>query len=372
MTEFENSFLGGNELQRKLDLHAAYEWAGVYAVTPAASPKYHTGGDIDSVFRQARFLLPAASKAQANRIKSLAGSNKYLRRIIEQTIVRGDPTANIETPDRNLRGPNEYGGLGYVDFLAQSFSIQFREQYQVHELLADAYAAYYHGQAAPTIALQGYVCNTRQNNWFDAFMELYQGILRGTQIATIARPLWLKVDSRLYACSFTQCSLSISSATESSGTFSLQGIVKQILLLEKNLILYPTQLKRITDIRRKLNTLDEAKRQAASAIESARLISEFESDLETREGAITGVDADELIGLIDTTKSSKKKKRGRKMRRRQTAQSGGTGALLSNAEEQEIDAIAALVPTDEEITRALVRSGDTSAANTDPLLPPVF
>lgn len=197
---------------------------GVYAEHPASSPKYHTGNTSKAVGQQARMFIEVNSPAAyAEYVNSIQGNKRAqeLARVLAAGRTSDKRTANA-TP-----------GLGYVDFLLTQFGEQRQELSQVTDVLADAYVHYVFGQTAPRVSLSGWVLNTKQDNWYDAFHILYDELIRGTKLATRNQILIVRVDTRLYFCTPIANSMQLSAEMEMAGQFSLQVVVKRITFLDR-------------------------------------------------------------------------------------------------------------------------------------------
>lgn len=245
---------GGIDYTEKPHAEARKQWAGFYATHPSGTPKFAGGSALNAPFHQARLMIPLPSKARFRNIKTVLRSNDIAERIFDTVGVSKTSLTNLQTGQQESvsgvdSSTEDFGGLGYVDFMLQSFTTQFSELHQVMDLLSDAYAAYFHGQRAPRCSLQGLVLNTRENNWLDQFYELYQYIIRGSRLARFRVPAVLRVDSRLFYVAFTDASISFNGATETSAQFSMNGIIRRIDLIEnaKNNNL-PTDLRDIAYI----------------------------------------------------------------------------------------------------------------------------
>ncbi len=193
---------------------------GVYAQNPAMSPKFHTsGGPHDLGSTNARLYVEvqdAAARKALMRDKSLS--------------LRARNAASVMSVYRG-KGGGYRGALGgYVDFLLTGFSLQQSEQVQIAETLSDASAVYYFGRNTLTANISGIVYNTRQDNWYDAWMILYDEILRGTRLATRGHEAIMRVDSRRYHGSFASTSTQLSAANESIASFSATFIIKRVVV----------------------------------------------------------------------------------------------------------------------------------------------
>lgn len=72
---------------------------------------------------------------------------------------------------------------GFSNFLLTDIQTQFTEKVQVSEMFGDTEVVYYFGKSPVTFNLSGLLIDSVDNNWFVDFIEAYQHIFRGTQLA---------------------------------------------------------------------------------------------------------------------------------------------------------------------------------------------
>jgi len=192
---------------------------GVYAQHPAASPKYHTGGTFESTKTMARLYIMSPNKA----VHDLFIKDKGLSS-------RAQQIASVLSIYPNKQGRWRGSGAGYIDFLLTAFSLQQSEQMQITEVLADASVVYYFGQNTLRGQLSGTVFNTRQDDWYDAWMVLYEELCRGTKLAQRGQQVIMRVDTRFYYGSFSNTSSQLSGAMETAANFSAGFVIKKIVM----------------------------------------------------------------------------------------------------------------------------------------------
>jgi hypothetical protein len=194
---------------------------GVYAAHPAGTPKFNAGSGQST---QARMYVAVPDQAAYENIID-ALPNAQARAYAQAVLRPGDSASNKV----------------YIDILIQSVSTQYSEKVQVSEVLSDAFIAYFFGQRAISMSIQGTLLNTQQDNWADAWYILYQSLLRGTKLAEIGYPVTFMYDSRIVECYILNLSESMNSNVETSINFNMSLLVKKISVA-------PTYLRPPTDV----------------------------------------------------------------------------------------------------------------------------
>jgi hypothetical protein len=190
---------------------------GVYANYPAAQLKYDNSNDAGSVASQARLFI------------NLAGNSTTLYSQLYNAIKSPSAQAMLSAlvgSDNGL-GSNT-GGTGYVDFLLGQADERLDERYQISEVLSDSYITYCYGQHAPIWSFSGYLLNTKQDSWSDAWDILYNSILRGSQLANIQQLVRLRYDNKVVSGIIINSQKSIRAELQMCYNFSFQMIVSQI------------------------------------------------------------------------------------------------------------------------------------------------
>ncbi len=80
---------------------------------------------------------------------------------------------------------------GFIDIIINEISIPFKEKVQLHSMWGDNYFALYHGIEAPTITLSGVMYNSRNNDWWDDFINIYLEMLRGSELSKLEQTVCL-------------------------------------------------------------------------------------------------------------------------------------------------------------------------------------
>lgn len=184
---------------------------GVYSEFPAMMPKYHGGHWYDAArTTQARMWVPFATKSAYDAYRST---------------IRERSRNLVDALSTFIDGAR---GVGYIDFGLQQVNESFQEKVQVSEVLSDGYIAHFFGQRAPMWSYSGFVINTEQDEWYDAWHILYEDVLRGTRLAEAQIPLRLAYDTRVVSGSLVGMSSSFSAQNETVAMIQFQMLVKSV------------------------------------------------------------------------------------------------------------------------------------------------
>lgn len=175
---------------------------GAYAKHPGATPKYSLlngarGNDFTDT--QARLYLSRAIAKPPDHLKTLATA--------------------VSSTD------------GYVDFILQGVEQGLREKVDVIETLNDHYVAYFFGAAAEQWTFRGTFLNTKEDNQFLGFFELYEKWLRGTKLADYRRTVSLQYNGIIVLGAITSLGTSLNSEMETAMPFTFTLLVKSVNLV---------------------------------------------------------------------------------------------------------------------------------------------
>lgn len=189
---------------------------GVYATYPAATPKYSTTNDDNSLKTQARLLIPFPdSKTFKDYQASFLGYSNDVKRLAN-TI--GVPARKDYTK----------GAVGYVDFLLTQAQEGFEEKLQVVDVVGDNYVAYFFGQRPPIFSYQGVLMNTKQDDWRLAMLLMYQNVIRGTQLARRNTMVTLAYDKLAVTGALVNMTQILTAEMQMAAQFNFQILVKRI------------------------------------------------------------------------------------------------------------------------------------------------
>ena len=189
---------------------------GVYAAYPAATPKYSTTNDDNSLKTQARLLIPFPNDTTFNAYQaSFLGYSDDVKRLAD----------TIGVPARK-----DYikGAVGYVDFLLTQAQEGFEEKLQVVDVVGDNYVAYFFGQRPPIFSYQGVLLNTMQDDWRLAMLLMYQNIIRGTQLARRNTMVTLAYDKLAVTGALVNMTQILTAEMQMAAQFNFQILVKRL------------------------------------------------------------------------------------------------------------------------------------------------
>jgi hypothetical protein len=190
---------------------------GVYANYPAAQLKYDNSNDAGSVASQARLFINLAGNSPA----------LYNQLFLAIKSPSAQKMLSVLVGSDNGLGANT-GGTGYVDFLLGQADERLDERYQISEVLSDDFITYCYGQHAPIWSFSGYLLNTKQDSWSDAWDILYNSILRASQLANIQQLVRLRYDNKVVSGIIINSQKSIRAELQMCYNFSFQMIVSQV------------------------------------------------------------------------------------------------------------------------------------------------
>src|ERR1700704_5929582 len=122
------------------------------------------GGDRGTRTR-IRLLSTNPDKSRTNRSNSLGS----------------DGDSDIASAFASLTDSNPGGG--YDNFLLTSVSVSFNEKVQITQTFGDTETVYYFGKQPIIFNFAGMLIDDIDNQWFNSFVEMYGGIIRGTESA---------------------------------------------------------------------------------------------------------------------------------------------------------------------------------------------
>ncbi len=205
MANDDGRLIGGQKLW-----DPAYQGTrGSYALSPAGTPKYAPGNDLDSLVKQARLFL------------SIPNMDTYVA-YRDAAPRRAQPFLDV------LETGEGGGGLGYVDFILSQINESYSEKFQVSEVLSDAFISYFFGQSASVWPCAGNLINTEQDDWYNAWHVLYQDVLRGSQLARGGMTVRLLYNDRIVEGALLNMSTGINSQQETAPSFNFNLLVYSV------------------------------------------------------------------------------------------------------------------------------------------------
>jgi hypothetical protein len=181
---------------------------GAYAKNPLATPKY------------------ALQKGPRGNDFTDTQARIYLSSPLNNTSKLGnlEPLAHAVSDKNN----------GYVDFILQGVEQGLREKVDVIETLNDHYVAYFFGAAAEQWTFRGTFLNTKEDNQFIAFHEMYEKWLRGTKLADYRRIVALQYNGITVRGALTSLATSLNSEMETAMSFSFTLLVKDVHIADEH------------------------------------------------------------------------------------------------------------------------------------------
>ena len=197
---------------------------GQFSSDPVMTPKYAKNlGQRDPEFREsmARMFVSISQSGDPDSAK--------------QNFLAGLPEGSTKELAKILIGANAggSGGTGFIDFLLQRVDEQVQEKVQITETLGDNYVAFFFGQQPPVFTYSGTLFNSKQDDQRLGMMQLYQAILRGTQLARRKALMRLRYDSVIVSGTLMNMNQTLMAENELAIPFSFQLLVKSYYIFEQ-------------------------------------------------------------------------------------------------------------------------------------------
>lgn len=116
-------------------------------------------------------------------------------------------------------------GVGYFRFVLDTASMRNTEKVQISPLVGDSFSAITFGAAPPELNVQGFLYNTKHDQWWDAFSHMYWFLLRASRTAASSSKITLTLDSRRYTGIITGMQESINAADQTRIPISFTMLV---------------------------------------------------------------------------------------------------------------------------------------------------
>jgi len=143
---------------------------------------------------------------------------------VDSRLVDSDSTYARDTASLTSDGP--YGG--YADFLLTGISCNLEEKIQVTQVFGDAEVIYYFGRRPMIFNFSGLLVDSVDNNWFVHWLNLYNGVMRGSQLAKNYELLKIVLPNMTLVGTINNFSWQQESANDVSIPFSFQFLAKRI------------------------------------------------------------------------------------------------------------------------------------------------
>lgn len=116
-------------------------------------------------------------------------------------------------------------GVGYFRFVLDSATVQSSEKAQIMPLVGDTFAGTFFGAMPTQLNVQGFLYNTKFDQWWDAFSFMYSFLLRAGRSAASKSKISIVIDSRRYTGVILSMQESISAADQTRVTFNFSMTV---------------------------------------------------------------------------------------------------------------------------------------------------
>lgn len=119
--------------------------------------------------------------------------------------------------------------LGYASFLLTDIQCQFEEKMQVTEVFGDSEVVYYFGRNPIQVEFGGVLIDSVDNNWFTQWMDMYAGVMRGTQLARNYELLQIVTPNMTLIGTINRTSWNQNSARDVDIPFRFSFLAKQVI-----------------------------------------------------------------------------------------------------------------------------------------------
>jgi hypothetical protein len=138
----------------------------------------------------------------------------------------------------NVNGLNVFNDLysldsngGFKDFLLTDVNVSFNEKVQITQTFGDTETVYYFGRAPVIYNISGLLIDDLDNQWFTQFVDLYGGVLRGTESARNYELIEFTLPNVLLVGTIMTFSYTQNAARDTDIQFSMQIHAKSIVPL---------------------------------------------------------------------------------------------------------------------------------------------
>lgn len=124
--------------------------------------------------------------------------------------------------------PEEMRGKAYVGFILTGVQESHNEKVEVINLPGDTFASYFYGAAPRQFNFSGILLNTDQDQWRDAFEEVYEKYLRGSVSSRNFSIVQVSYNGRVVSGWLTNLSQQLDSSNDHYSSFSFSVLVSRI------------------------------------------------------------------------------------------------------------------------------------------------
>ena len=153
----------------------------------------------------------------------LANADLNVAKIRLVSTIPEKPVDDTTTPESK-----KVENKAYVGFILSSVQEQHAEKMQVVSLPGDAYASYFYGSQPRQFSFQGILLNTAEDQWRDAFEQMYEKYLRGSAASRRFNMVQVSYDNRVVSGWLTSMGQQVSSASDTYNSFNFTMLVSRI------------------------------------------------------------------------------------------------------------------------------------------------
>ena len=124
--------------------------------------------------------------------------------------------------------PKELRGKAYVGFILTGVQESHSEKLEVVNLPGDTFASYFYGASPRQFSFSGILVNTDQDQWRDAFEELYEKYLRGSVSSRNFSIVQISYNGRVVSGWLTNLSQQLNSDNDHYASFTFSVLVSRI------------------------------------------------------------------------------------------------------------------------------------------------
>lgn len=124
--------------------------------------------------------------------------------------------------------PEEMRGKAYVGFILTGVQESHNEKVEVVNLPGDTFASYFYGANPRQFNFSGILLNTDQDQWRDAFEELYEKYLRGSVSSRNFSVVQISYNGRVVSGWLTNLSQQLDSSNDHYASFSFSVLVSRV------------------------------------------------------------------------------------------------------------------------------------------------
>lgn len=119
----------------------------------------------------------------------------------------------------------------FVNFFITQVSVTYSEKTQIMTTFGDNEVVYYFGTQPIIFSISGLLFDSMQNDWFSHFIQLYQSVLRGSQLATNFALIQLTLPNMVLTGTISQLATNQDSQRDTDIAFSMQFVAKSVVPL---------------------------------------------------------------------------------------------------------------------------------------------